>query len=206
MLPFKLYLITDRKATHGKPLEQAVEAALQSGVKAVQLREKDWPARPLLNLAHTLRKRTLAARAKLLINGRLDIAMAAEADGLHIPENGLPIPKARRHFPDKLFGKSTHSLEKAVEAEQHGADFIVFGPVFDTPSKNGMMEPRGLTHLKQVAHAVKIPVFALGGVNPENTKACLENGAYGVAVISAVLSAEDIPRAVASFQQALGEL
>jgi len=204
-IPFRLYLITDRKVCPNESLIVPIEAALSLGIKAVQLREKDLESKPLLSLALQLRRLT-AKRAKLFINSRIDHVLASGADGFHCPEDGAHLTEARAALPGKLIGKSVHSLEKAVEAEQNGAHFITFGPIFATPSKEGILEPRGLDELEKVARTVGIPVFALGGITPERAKECRARGAYGVAVIGALLNAENLAATVSDFKEALGEL
>lgn len=205
-IDFRLYLITDRKLCNGQTLLDKVETALAHGVKAIQLREKDLPARELLELTKKLKRATHKQKAKLFINDRLDVALAADADGIHSPEEGLPIEMARKFLPEKLIGKSVHSLEKALEAERSGAHFITFSPIFATASKEGILEPKGLKALEQVASSVKIPVFALGGITPPLARKCASHGAHGVAVISSVLKSTDIAKTVLQFQSVLGGL
>jgi thiamine-phosphate pyrophosphorylase len=206
MVDFKLYLITSRMLCYPAPLEKIVREACDAGIRAVQLREKDLSGKALYEEACTLRETTKRNGANLLVNDRLDIALATDADGIHCPENGLPISTARRLCPDKTIGASVHSLESAAEARNDGAHFIVFGPIFPTPSKAAYGPPQGLDALSTVCRQTGIPVFAVGGVSPENALLCLENGAAGVAVVSAVMSAENITRAVKQFERALGGL
>ncbi len=132
---FKLYLITDRKQTK-LPLPEAVRLALQGGVPAVQLREKDLPVRELLALAQELRAITREFGAKLFVNDHVDVAVAVEADGVHLGHQSMPVDAARKIVGSRmLIGVSTHSAQEAKDAEARGADFITFGPVFETPSK-----------------------------------------------------------------------
>ena len=207
MIEFRLYLVTDRRLVTARPLEDAVADACRAGVRAVQLREKDLDAKSLFELALRLRRIASSSRAALLVNDRADIARAACADGVHCPEGGFPPAVARRILGERaIIGVSTHSLEAALEAEKHGADFITFGPVFETPSKFKYGAPQGLERLGDVATAVRIPVFAIGGITPERVRMCLDCGARGVAVVSAILGSADIERAVRDFEQALGGL
>ncbi len=203
-LSFKLYLITDRKAIPDQTL--VLEEALNSGVKAVQLREKDLSGRELLHLGKKIRSLTRNHQAQFFFNERLDLALSTEADGIHCPEEGLPVAQIRERFPKVAIGKSVHSLRKALEAEKDGADFVTFSPIFSTPSKEGILEPQGLEQLALVASSLKIPVFALGGITPERAKECVKHGAHGVAVISAILKSNDVPRTVSQFEEALGGL
>jgi thiamine-phosphate pyrophosphorylase len=206
MIDFKLYLITDRSLCTTRRLETVVAEACGAGVRAVQLREKDLSGSELYSLAVAMREVTKRVGSKLFVNDRTDVALGVGADGVHCPENGLPVAVARRVYPEALVGASAHSLERAIEAGNSGADFVLFGPVFPTPSKARYGEPQGLDALSGVAKNVGVPVFAVGGITPENAHACLEKGAAGVGVISAMLSAEDVPGTVEAFRRSLGAL
>ena len=207
MIDFRLYLVTDRRLAVSRSLEDVVGDACRAGVRAVQLREKDLDARSLLDLAARTRRITSSSDTALLINDRVDIALACGAGGVHCPEAGFPPADARRVFGEgAIVGVSTHSLGAALDAKKNGADFITFGPIFDTPSKTKYGAPLGLGALRDVTSAVRLPVFAIGGITPERARSCLDYGARGVAVISAVLGAPNIARAVGEFEQALGGL
>lgn len=191
-MDFTLYLITDRFQAKGRDLCAVVEAALQGGVRAVQLREKNLSARDLYELAVTMRGLTTRHGAKLLINDRVDVAQAVEADGVHLGEAGLPVRVVRGMLgADKLIGVSCHSPESATAAEQGGADFITFGPVFFTPSKAVYGAPQGLEKLRQVAACVRLPVFGLGGIDQTNVADVKGAGAAGIALISAIIASQD---------------
>lgn len=197
MVDFSLYLVTDRKATQGRPLLPLLEECLAAGVGAIQLREKDLSGRELYELAAGLRTLTRQHGARLLINDRIDVALAVDADGVHLPSDSFPPAEARRLVgPGKLIGVSTHSLDEAKAAQKEGADFIVFGPIFDTPSKRDYGPPFGVDGLSRVAASVSVPVFAIGGVKAESVRKLREAGARGVAVISAVLTAPSPGEAV----------
>lgn len=169
-----------------------VEAGLRGGADAVQLREKDLPARDLFDLACRLRGVCARYKARLLINDRVDVAVAVKADGVHLPGNSfLPADARRLLGAGGLIGASAHSLAEARAAAEGGADFVVFGPVFDTPSKRAYGLPVGLEALGQVARAAAVPVIAIGGVGVEAVEAVCRQGARGVAVIGAILEAED---------------
>jgi thiamine-phosphate pyrophosphorylase len=191
-LDFDLYVVTDRQQTSGRPLPTVVEAALRGGAGAFQLREKDLPARQLYPLAQEMRRLTALYGSRLLINDRLDVALAVEADGVHLTTTSLPVAVARRLLgPQRLLGVSTHSPAEAQEAAEGGADFVVFGPVFFTPSKVAYGQPVGLEALRAVRAAVTLPILAIGGIKRDNLEAVLASGADGIAVISAVIAAED---------------
>lgn len=187
---FSLYLITDRHQTAGRGLPAVVEEALAGGVRAVQLREKDLTPRELLELARTMRELTGRCGARLIINDRVDIALAVDADGVHLGEASIPAAAARRILgPDRLIGVSCHDTEGALAAETSGADFITFGPVYPTPSKAAYGPPVGVERLSKTAELLRIPVFALGGIKREKTSEVMATGAAGVALISAIIAA-----------------
>jgi thiamine-phosphate pyrophosphorylase len=187
-----LYVITDRQQTAGRPLSVVVEAALRGGARAFQLREKDLAPRDLVPLAQELRQLTQAYGARLLINDRIDVALAVNADGVHLTTTSLPVLVARQLLgSDRLLGVSTHNLAEARAAAEGGADFIVFGPMFFTPSKVPYGQPIGLDALRAVCAAVALPILAIGGIKKANLDQVVAAGADGIAVISAVISADD---------------
>lgn len=189
-IDFNLYLITDRRQVPGGDLVGAVHAALQGGVKAVQLREKDLSARELLPLARELRKLTREFGAKLLINDRIDVALAAEADGVHLGGHSLPVAAARALLgPQRLIGVSTHHRAEILFAARDGADFVTFGPVWFTPSKAPYGAPVGLDALRQACADAPLPVFALGGVVAARIPELIAAGCSRAACIGTVLAA-----------------
>ena len=201
---FSLYLVTDRHRTAGRPLLDVVEAALQGGVDAVQLREKDLSGGALLDLATRLRELTRRSGARLLVNDRIDVALAVGADGVHLPVDSFTPADARRLLgPKALIGASTHSVEQARGAATGGANFIVFGPVFDTPSKQVFGAPVGLDALAQVTQAVTLPVVAIGGLTADRVAGVRQRGAHGVAVVAAILEADDPGAAAAALRAEL---
>ncbi len=194
---FRVYLITDRKQAKGGDILAAIAAALDGGVRAVQLREKDLGGRELFSLAEEMRRLTARYGARLLVNDRADVARAAGADGVHLGAGSIPVGEARRLLgDDALIGRSTHGIEELAAAARDGADFATFGPVYATPSKATYGPPVGVAALAAACAAEKIPVFALGGVGPGNMHETLKAGAFGIALISAVVAAAD-PRAAA---------
>lgn len=197
-IDFSLYLITDRTQTGGRPLAVVVREALEGGVRAVQLREKDLRGCELFRLATELRDITREYGARLMVNDRPDIALAVEADGVHLGTGSLPVAAARHILgPGRLIGYSTHAVREAVQAEADGADFVTFGPVYHTPSKLAYGSPLGLERLAEASSSLSIPVFALGGVKKTSIVEILTHGARGIALISAIIAADD-PRAAAA--------
>jgi len=203
-LGFSLYLITDRTAA-SRPPADVVEECLAVGLRAVQLREKDLEARDLLALADTLRATTQRHGARLVVNDRADVALAAGADGVQRTHASLPVSALRGITPAGfLVGASVHSASEARDAVAQGADFVVFGPIYDTPSKRRYGPPQGLTALETVARAVDRPVLAVGGLTPERVSDVLAAGAAGVAVIGAIYGAARPADATKAFLDALG--
>jgi thiamine-phosphate pyrophosphorylase len=189
-IDFKLYLITDRSQAKGGDLLNTLEEALASGVRAVSLREKDLKGRELFELARKVRKLTVKYDAKLFINDRIDVALASGAAGVHLGEVSIPVGAARKVCKDMLIGCSTHSLEGAKRAVAAGADFITFGPIFETPSKVKFGPPQGVKKLLDVVSAVDIPVFAIGGIKADNLDSVMAEGRpFGVAIISGIIAA-----------------
>jgi thiamine-phosphate pyrophosphorylase len=201
---FRLYVVTGRHEAAGRDLEKIVAAAAQGGAGAIQLREKDLSARDLYALGARLQTALAPYGVPLLINDRLDVALALDAAGVHLAGHSLPTAVARRVLgTGKLLGVSTHSVEEARCAAEDGADFIVFGPVFTTPSKVAYGPPQGLQHLTAVVRAVHIPVMAIGGIDHINLPQVMQAGAYGVAMIRAVLAAPDPYQATQQLREAL---
>jgi len=200
-----IYLITDRHRTNGKDILDVIGEALAGGVRLIQLREKNLSARELFSLASEAKKLTDTCGARLLINERLDIALAVNAAGVHLPAESFKPDKARAILgPDSVIGVSTHSLKEAAAAELGGADFITFGPVFYTPSKAAYGAPKGTERLKEVCSRTDIPVYALGGVTAELAGEVMQAGASGVSMISAIISADDIKKEVKRILLATG--
>ena len=191
-----LYYITDRRGLPREDVLPVIERAVAAGVDLIQLRERDLSARELLALAEAGMARCRGSKTRLLVNDRLDVALAAGADGLHLPSHGLPAVEVRRRFPEMLVGASCHNAEEVRRAEESGADFVVFGPVFETASKQAYGPPVGVEQLESVARAAKIPVLALGGVTLENAGACLKAGAAGIAAIALFQTSKDIGETV----------
>jgi thiamine-phosphate pyrophosphorylase len=187
----RLVVVTDRRRARGS-LVDVVRAAIRGGASAVQLREKDLSARELMELARPLRDVTGEAGALFLVNDRLDVALAAGADGVHLGWRSLAPADARRVAGRSfVVGVSTHGEEEAALAEQAGADFVTFGPVFDTPSKHELLAARGPAGLRRAASATSLPVVALGGIREGLIAELRPAGAAGIAVLSSVMEAPD---------------
>lgn len=202
-IDFRYYFITDRKQCSGRPLAGVVREACLNGIRAVQLREKDLPARDLYTLAKEIREITAEHDARLFINDRVDIAIAVEADGVHCREDSIWPSDIKKINSDLKTGVSVHSIDRAQEAQKDGADFVLFGPVFKTPSKEKYGTHQGIERLKEVIRAVDIPVFAVGGITTERAHSCFDSGVWGVAGISSVMSAESVEQKVKEWNRVL---
>ena len=207
--PPRLYLITDRKVVPaGSSLPEAISRALAAAAPfrlqngrlpvAISLREKDLPTGALVTLALKVADITKTFGADLFINGRVDVALACGAEGVHLPAGELFPDEVHFFSPNLRIGVSTHSASEVAVAAENGADFVVFGPVFDTPSKKGVRQTVGLGALERAARET-IPVLALGGVSSVNASACKEAGAWGVACIRAVFTQLDPTDETVSF-------
>jgi len=183
----RVYFITDSK--FGKH-EVLAEKALKGGVRTIQLREKLKPAREVYQIAKKLRRLTHDYNALLIINDRVDIAMAADADGVHVGQNDLPA-ECFRHLFDGIIGVSANTVEEAKKAENY-ADYLGVGPVFSTSTKRDAKKPIGTEELKKIVESTKLPVIAIGGINEENVLSVLECGVAGIAVVSAIAGKDDI--------------
>jgi thiamine-phosphate diphosphorylase len=190
-----IMLVTDRRACGGHRLEDVVEAALDGGVNVVQLREKDLPAAELFGLATRLRQ-LCGTRAVLLVNDRIDVALAAAAHGVELGAGGLPTETARRLAPDMLIGRSVHDVAHAAESVAVGADLLVVGTMFASRSHPGV-SPAGPSLIRKIAALTTVPLVGIGGITPNNATQVIAAGAAGVAAISAITLAHD-PRDAAS--------
>ncbi|TAM80578.1 MAG: thiamine phosphate synthase [Acidobacteria bacterium] len=181
---FHLCYITDRHGLGSNPLAWHLQAAIEAGVDLIQLREKDLACRELLSLAKVAVDFSRGSKTWIVVNDRLDIALAAGAHGVHLGGQSAPPKAVRRHVDkDFLVGVSCHSLDEALRAEAGRADYVLLGPIFDTPSKRPYGPPLGLDKLSEVTNRIRIPVLALGGVTVGRVKPCLEAGAIGIAGI-----------------------
>lgn len=193
----RLIVITDPDCGEGREIVEVARAALRGGAPALQLRGKDQPAREQAALARAVLAETRAAGALLFVNDRLDVALAAGADGVHLGQDDLPLEAARRIVsPGFLIGISTETAELARAAERGGADYVGVGPVYATGSKADAGEAVGCARIAEVAAAVSIPIVGIGGIGADNAAEVVRAGAAGIAVISAVMRAADPERAV----------
>lgn len=202
MKDFHLYVITGEQFHPDRNYLEVMEEAIQGGADIIQLREKNKSKKELLEMARELRKLTRKYNVLFIVNDHLDIALAVDADGVHVGQDDLPLVEARKILgPDKIIGISTHALEEARQAEQDGADYIGVGPVYETKSKVDVVDPVGLDYVQQVTENISIPYVAIGGIKLHNLTEVLAAGAKRICVISAIVGAEDVQRAAQEFSQ-----
>lgn len=202
-LESRLLVVTDRHRTNGRPLLSVLQDVLGAGAPAIQVREQDLPLRDLLALAREISAMTGPARSQLLINDRLDVALVLEDAGVHLRSSSLPVAVARRLMgAQRLLGVSTHSIDEVMRAEAEGADYAVLGPIYETPSKQRYGSPLGLAVLESACRRVGIPVLGIGGITPARAGEVRRAGAFGVAVIGAVLGAPDCAAATRALIEA----
>ncbi|MFA8451399.1 MAG: thiamine phosphate synthase [Bacteroidales bacterium] len=187
-----LYLVTDRNLSLDRPIEYIVEEAVKGGATVVQLREKDVSSKDFYTIALSLKQLLAPYNIPLIINDRLDIALAVDAEGLHIGQSDLPYEVARKVLgKDKIIGLSVETIEQAKEANSLDVDYIGISPVFSTNTKDDISKPLELEGLQEIALFTKHPMVAIGGINAENTPDIIQSGADGIAVVSAIVSQEE---------------
>jgi len=197
---FRLLLVTDRHQTCGRSLTTVLQQAIIAGAPAIQLREKDLSTADLLALAQEIQAVASARAVPLIVNDRVDLVMALNMSGVHLRTESLPLSTVRQLLgPRRLIGISTHSIEEVRRANREGADYIVFGPIYDTPSKRPFGPPLGLDRLAEACSQSTVPIFAIGGITCDRVHDIRTVGAHGAAVIGAVLTSKDVGAAVQDF-------
>ena len=192
----RLLVVTDRHQTNGRLLVSLLQRALTVAECTIQLRERDLSARELVALAREVQAVTVSHRSQLLINDRIDIALALEGVGVHLRSNSLPVSVARKLLgAQRLLGVSVHSVEEALDVESQGADYIILGPIYETPSQQMFGPPLGIYTLEKACRLVRIPIIGIGGVTASRARAMRHAGAFGAAVITAILGADDVESA-----------
>ena len=202
-LPSPLYVILDGQASGGRRLDELLDAVLAGGCRLVQLREKTMPPAEIFPLAQALRRRCREAGALFIVNDRVDLALAVEADGAHVGQDDLPAREARRLLPPPMIlGVSTHNADQARRARDDGADYVAVGSMFPTGSKIGF-ELVGPELVRRVRADIPVPLVAIGGITRDNLSQVIEAGADAVAVISAIGNARDPAAAVREFLETI---
>ena len=205
-IDYSLYLVTDRGLSRGRSTLDIVKAAIRGGATCVQLREKECPTLEFIERALSIKEFLTARGIPLIINDRLDIAQAVNADGVHLGQTDMPLDIAKAIVGDTMIiGISAESLEDAIEAEKGGADYLGVSPIYATPTKTDTAPPLGLEGLRQIRATVKIPLVGIGGLNKDNSAEVIRNGADGVAVVSAIVAADDPEAACRELKQIIAE-
>lgn len=193
VVDYSLYLITDRSFLNGRSLASCVEEAIKGGVTLIQVREKDLSSREFFKVAKEVKEVTNKYNVPLIINDRIDIALAIDADGVHLGQSDMPIEIARKILgKDKIIGISAGSISEALEAEKNGADYLGIGTVFFTGTKKDIEEPIGIEGLKDIVNKIEIPSVAIGGINKDNCEEVMKSGVNGISLISAILANDNI--------------
>lgn len=199
-----VYPVTCERLSAGKSDLEVLEGLIQGGAGIVQLREKDRSKKELYPLALEFRKMTARHQILLIINDHVDIALAVEADGVHLGQDDLPLAAARKLGPDLIIGASTHSLEEALRAQAEGADYINIGPIFPTQTKDGIHHFLGIEAIRTIGSKVEIPFTVMGGITESNIHEVIAQGARRVAMVTALTQAPDIAAAVKSLKERIG--
>ncbi|MDJ0819480.1 MAG: thiamine phosphate synthase [Desulfobacterales bacterium] len=203
---FSLYLVTDRGLARGRSTVEIVKRALQGGVTCVQLREKSCSTLEFIEQALALKDVLKSSGVPLIINDRVDVALAVEADGVHLGQTDMPLAMAKKILGDAMIiGISAESLEDAVEAEKNGADYLGVSPIYATPTKTDTAAPLGLEGLRTIRNSVRLPLVGIGGLNRDNSAEAIRHGADGIAVVSAIVAADDPATAAGDLMQVIHE-
>ena len=200
MIDYSLYLVTDRSLSCGRRTEDVVREAVAGGVTVVQLREKHCSTREFIEEARALHPLLRQLGIPLIINDRLDVALAIGAEGLHLGQSDMQIADARRLAPSLIIGVSAECFDDALQAERDGADYIGISPVFATPTKTDTAEPFGIEGIRTIRTHVSIPLVGIGGINQTNAAEIIKAGADGIAVVSAIVSANSPQNAAAELR------
>lgn len=202
---WRLYMITDERLSRGRSHLEVAEAAIRGGADVIQLRDKELSGSRLYKVALALRKLTRDAQVPFLVNDRLDVALAVDADGVHLGQEDLPASAARKILgPGKILGVSAETVEEARLAEREGADYLGVGPVFEARgTKPDAGSPKGLDQIARIRAESDLPIVAIGGIRAENARQARDAGADAVAVISAVVAADDIEEAARRLKRSL---
>lgn len=192
MKDFRLYAITGEQFHPGRDLIEVMEEAILGGVDIIQLRDKTSAKPELLRKARALRELTRKHQVTFIVNDHIDVAIEADADGIHLGQGDLPIMEARRIIGNKIIGISTHALHEAQLAERQGADYIGVGPVFPTATKADVVDPVSVSYVREVAQTIKIPFVAIGGIKLHNVDEVIAAGATRICAVSEIVGSRDV--------------
>ncbi len=200
-----VYPVTCEELSGGRSNLEVLEAVIRGEAKVIQLREKDYQKKDLYHLALKFREMTAKDRVLLIINDHVDIALAVDADGVHLGQEDLPVQVAKKLAPELLIGASTHSLEQALQAQKDGADYINIGPIFPTGTKEGAEGSLGTEAITKISPSLEVPFTVMGGINEANIDQVLAKGARRVAMVTAITKAPDIAAKVKSLKEQIIE-
>ncbi|WP_088102454.1 thiamine phosphate synthase [Halalkalibacter urbisdiaboli] len=204
MREFNLYTITGEEFHPGRDLVDVIEEAILGGSDIIQLRDKKGTKLEVLKKAKALRELTKKYNVTFIVNDHIDVALAVDADGVHVGQDDLPLEDVRKIVgPNKIIGISTHKIEEARQAEAGGADYIGVGPIFETKSKEDVVDPVTTAYIKQVVEEIKIPFVAIGGIKLHNVEQVLEAGATRICMISEIVGAKDVKGVCETFKKIL---
>ncbi|MGE5584935.1 MAG: thiamine phosphate synthase [Bacillota bacterium] len=203
----RLYVVTDADLARGRSDEEVVSLAISGGATAIQFRAKGWEAKRMVEVGMALHKITADRGVLYIVNDRVDVATAVDADGVHLGQDDFPVPLARRLLgPDKIVGLTVHNASQAAEAEDLGADYLGTSAVFPTDTKRyATVDPLGLAGLERIVRATRLPVVAIGGISRSNAAEVMATGVAGIAVVSAVVAADDIEGAARGLRSVVDE-
>ncbi|MGD1987675.1 MAG: thiamine phosphate synthase [Desulfobacterales bacterium] len=205
-IDYSLYLVTDRGLARGRSNLEVVTAAVDGGTTVVQLREKDCPTLEFIQQAQSIKAFLRKRNIPLIINDRVDIAQAVKADGVHLGQSDMPLEMAKGILGNTMIiGISAESIEDAITAEKGGADYLGISPIYATPTKTNTAPALGLEGLREIRKAVSLPLVGIGGLNKDNAADVIRNGADGVAVVSAIVAADDPAAAARELKQVINE-
>ena len=200
-----VYPVTCEELSEGRSNLEVLEAVIQGGARIIQLREKKYSKKDLFHMALKFREITAEVGVLLIINDHLDVALGAEADGVHLGQEDLPLKVARQLAPELLIGASTHSLEQALQAQKDGADYINIGPIFPTGTKEGAEGSLGTEAIAKISPSLEVPFTVMGGINEANIDQVLAQGARRVAMVTAITRATDIAAKVRSLKEKISD-
>ena len=205
-IDYSLYLVTDRSLAKGRSTLDIVRSAVQGGVSCVQVREKECSTLDFIEQARSIKAYLQSQGVPLIINDRVDVALAVEADGVHLGQTDMPLDMARKIIGDAMIiGISAESLADAVAAEKGGADYLGVSPIYATPTKTDTAAPLGLEGLQAIRQKVNLPLVGIGGLNQDNAAAVICHGGDGVAVVSAIVAADDPMQAAGDLRKIIDE-
>jgi thiamine-phosphate pyrophosphorylase len=196
-----IYPVTCERLSNGRSNLEVLKAVIQGGARIIQLREKEYSGKKMYDLALKFREITTKAGVLLIINDHVDIAMAVEADGVHLGQNDFPLKAAIKIAPELLIGASTHSIKEAIQAQKEGADYINIGPIFPTGTKEGIERFLGPEAIAAISPEIDVPFTVMGGISESNIDQVLFNGARRVAMVTAITQAPDIAAQVKSLRE-----